>query len=181
MLDLKDYKHSIFGIQGSGKTVLAKFLMRGFKKPVVYRVNADFDSENVYLYRPVDLYGELNNFCKWLKDSDNDLFILDEADLFLSSNNLLNYPELNDLVINHRHYKKTMIFISRRPQDIPTKIVESCRYTFWFKLEGANISRKLNEIDERLLEMMEQLQFKDYRFIIKPIGESPTIHQPVTN
>jgi len=181
-MDFHNHKVVIFGIQGSGKTVLAKHIMRGFKKPMVYKINQDFNNEQCYLYKPTDVYGELDSFIKWFNKSDHDLLILDEADLFFSSNfSLAKYPNLNDLAINHRHYNKTLVLISRRPQDIPTKIVESCKVQFWFKIEGANVQRKLQEIDPRMLELMEQLKFGDFQFIVKEIGQAPSIHAPVKN
>ena len=179
MLELNNHKSCIFGIQGSGKTVLAKHLLKGFRKPIVYRVNSDFDNENVYLYKPVDIFKELESFTKWFISSEHDLLILDEADMFFRSNAHIGI-NFNDLAINHRHYGKTLILISRRPQDIPTKIVESCRYQFWFKVgDGSNVHRKIKEISQELYDLMQQISFQDYKFIIKPIGETPYIHDKV--
>lgn len=181
MLDLVGQKVCIFGIQGSGKTHFAKSIMRGFKKPTVYGVTADFDNENVYLYRPKDMYGEFDNFVRWFnKEVDNDLLILDEADLFFSSNaDLSKYPNFNELILKHRHMGKTVMLISRRPQDIPTKIVGSCRYSIWFKVgDEENINRKLKAIG--VFELMEQITYKKYDFVIKPVGEKGYIHEPVS-
>ena len=44
-IELANKKYGIFGIQGSGKTILAKALLKSFRKPIVYRVNDDYDKE----------------------------------------------------------------------------------------------------------------------------------------
>jgi len=181
MLDLQNNKIAIFGIQGSGKTYLAKYLIRNFKT-LVYEVNPDYRDTNAYVYQGSKTLQDLNKFCENVKElalkRKINAFLLDEADLFFRSNYDLQ-PNLNDLVINHRHYNLALFFISRRPQDIPTKIVESCHYIIIFKLEGANAINKFKEIDERILPLLEKLQYKDYRFIVKEIGKEPYICEKV--
>lgn len=181
MLDFQNHKITIIGTSGSGKTVLVKQLAKGFKKPIVYRINADFDNENIYIYRPVDLYGEFNEFIKYFIENDYDLLILDDSDMFLGDNfEIAKYPEFRKLIIDHRHLNKTLILISKRPQNVPTKVLEDCKYTIWFKVgDGVNVQRKIKEISIKLYELMQEIKFQDYRFIIKPIGEIPFIHEKV--
>jgi predicted AAA+ superfamily ATPase len=67
-MDLTGKKIGIFGIQGSGKTILAKKLIRSFRKPIIYEVNPDFRTENCMIYKPSNLGAEtLNIFCGKVK------------------------------------------------------------------------------------------------------------------
>lgn len=178
-------KITIGGIQGSGKTEYAKHLAKQFKKVFVLTSNFDWENENVYLRRTSNTREELDKFCDAIKrlfESEEfdsvDLVIFDDADLLFTSN--YDIPKsLKDLHINHRHYKLALMFITRRPQDIPTPIVESSHYNFVFKVEGDNIKKKYNNIDHRIWFLMEQLKYKDYRCVVKPLGEQPLIQEKI--
>lgn len=180
-LDLTNHKTAIFGLQGSGKTQLSKTLLKAFRKPAVYRVTPDFDNENVYLLQPNSIEGDFDKHVKWFIHSPCDVLLVDEADLFLGNNfDLRKFPNFHELILKHRHFGKSLILISRRPQDIPTKILESCKYTIWFKVgDGENVMRKMGEISKDLPILMNQLQYKDYRYIIKEVGVAPYIRNGV--
>ena len=108
-----------------------------------------------------------------------DCFVLDEADMFFRTNYDL-CVNLNDLIINHRHYGNlAMVFISRRPQDIPTKIVESCFYQIIFLVEGANVFRKFENIHPKLFELLEKLDYEKHNFIVKELGKAPYLCNPI--
>lgn len=182
-MDLGGKKVSIFGIQGSGKTYLARSLLAQFRNPFVFTVHADdFKGDRCYLYVPKHPVREFEAVCtkvlELAKKRKVDAFFVDEADMFVRENYDLN-PALNDLVINHRHYGLAMFFLSRRPQDIPTKIVESSHYIFIFKLEGDNALKKFHEIDRRLPPLMERLDYDRHNFIVKELGRPPFINTPV--
>ena len=86
---------------------------------------------------------------------------------------------INDLIINHRHYNLALCLISRRPQDIPTKIVESCHFVFIFKIDGANVKKKFKDIHEGIPVLLDKLDYKTHNFITKELGEEPFISKPV--
>lgn len=175
----------VTGIQGSGKTYYTKwFIKKYFKKTITYRVTSDFDKENVYLYRPAEnqVLGEFKEFGKHVrnlaKDGKISCCVVDEADLFFHNNFEIS-EEWNDLILMHRHYGLTIIFITRRPQDVPTRMVESCHHIFIFKLEGANAKKKFQAIDPRIVDLMEKLDYDRHNFIWKQLGEVPKIHEAV--
>jgi len=183
----KDHKACIFGIQGSGKTVWAKQMYKKFKKPIVYAINDDDnwkDLPRLYVWKAKrqKLKEDFDTFIKkcrtWALQGKIDLIMIDEADLFFQSNWHMN-PEMQDLVLNHRHMKVAIWFITRRPQDIPTKIVESSKNQIIYKLEGDNALKKFDEIHPKLRALIEQLDYKKHNFIHKEIGEEPTIQKPL--
>lgn len=188
MENLQGKKIGIYGIQGSGKTELGKYLLRNkFKKPFVISPNPkDWEKEKCFLYKTITNDKKIDYVCSKVKDlaiaGKIDVFLIDEADLFFKTNyDMKTY--LNDLVINHRHYPEgkglTLIFISRRPQDIPTKVVESCHYNYIYILEGANALRKWDEVHRGLSNMITQLSFEKHNFVVKEVGKEPYYHKPI--
>lgn len=193
--DLKDQKFCIFGLQGSGKTYLAKHILENeFKKPMIYVVhNEDFKDTRAARWNPPKdrdgllvggkmLEEDFNLFIrqaiKFGKQKKIDLVVIDEADMFFQWNYNIS-GVMNDLVLNHRHYNLSVCFISRRPQDIPTKIVESSKALFVFSLEGDNAYKKLRNINPELEEKVKTLKHKDYHFVVKEVGKAPEIHKPI--
>ena len=186
MLDLELRKILICGIQQSGKTFFANWITKQFGvKAIVYAIHPeDFKDSPAMIYAGNSSKETLNKFCKSVKQlailEKINMFIVDEADLFFTSNfDMAVIPELHDLILNHAHYNLSLVFITRRPQDIPTKIAESCHHIIIFKLEGDNAIKKFKEIDPRMLPLIENLKYQDYRFIIKSIGEIPYICEKI--
>ena len=187
MVNLFNVKTCVFGIQGSGKTYLTEHnLITAFKHPFVYRVHKeDFKTtkSNVYVYDATDTsLKELEDTAQVVKEYGKqkviDCFILDEADLFLKSMVAIS-PKMTDLILNHRHYNLALIFITRRPQSIPTEIVESCENIFCFKIEGENVERKLRAIHPDFQTLLPKLDKNKYNFILKELGEAPKIYDKV--
>lgn len=176
-------KTAIAGSTGSGKTYFAKWLARKFKKVLLYEVHTEFrDLSNVICY-PQNL-GNIDKFCsdaiKLAKNKKIDAVFIDEADMFLNTNFDIT-PSISDLLINHRHYNNlAIVLITRRPQDIPTRFLESSHNLVIFKIEGANVFSKLGQIDQRLPQLLADLKYQDYRFILKEIGLDPAIYPPIS-
>ena len=187
MINLKNVKTCVFGIQGSGKTYLVEnHLLKSFKHPFVYRVHReDFinTKSNVFVYDATDTsLKELEETAKKIKlfgrEKAIDCFVLDEADLFLK-NMVAISPAMTDLILNHRHYNLALIFITRRPQSIPTEIVETCENIFCFKVEGENVERKLRAIHPDFQTLLPKLDKDKYNFILKELGKAPKIYDSV--
>jgi hypothetical protein len=197
MENLREKKIFIGGIQGSGKTHAARILIqKHFATALIMRVTPDFDGivqkgcklKQASLVRATGKpYMEV---AEAMAESivkghiKPEVIVFDEADLLFQSHAEL-MPYMNELVIKHRHFKAadgkgtSMIFITRRVQDIPAKITDSCHVRLFFPLEGKNAMTYIAGQDERIPELMQQLKYKDYRFVLKMIGEAPTIHPPL--
>jgi len=194
-MEIFGQKNCIFGIQGSGKTYFAQNgLATQFENPLIFVVNRDdvegwtnVERAHVYLAENrLAIGGEFSKFMSFAhknaREGKVDAIFIDEADLFFNSNYDLD-PVTLDLVLNHRHIgpKGTaMIFMTRRPQDIPTKIVESSRFLFIFKLEGANAIQRFKEINPQIPPLIEQIDYKKFNFVVKEIGKDPYVHKAIT-
>lgn len=198
---MKGTKIFVGGIQGSGKTyMVANNLIPTFSKPIIYGVHpSDFAQCKGKIVIPNNYTtAELDRICAIVKqkaiEGECDAFIIDEADWFLPSSReaLMQYTNLYDLIINHRHYKKgypliddksktglALIFVTRRPQSIPTEVIESCEYIITFAIGGENVYRKFRAIDRRFDELLPLLNKDKHNFIFMRIGEEPKIYDAV--
>ena len=188
-VDLSKHKTCIFGIQESGKTYWARTMYKKFRHPIVFQVNEDDGWEKL-----TDLYVFKANRTKVKEDFEAfkklayenakkgkiDLIIIDEADMFFQGNWDLD-PIMTDLVLNHRHIGDgvALWFITRRPQDIPTKVVESSKHLVIFKLEGKNAIDRFREIHPMIPELVEQLDFETHDFVYKELGKEPILCPPL--
>lgn len=195
MMDIKSHKTCVFGIQESGKTYFAqKGLAQQFDNPLIFVVNKDdvpgwteIPNSHVYVAENrLAIGAEFEKFMaqahKWAMEGKIDAIFIDEADLFFNSNYDLN-PVVLDFVLNHRHIGENgtaLVFMTRRPQDIPTKIVESSKFLFIFKLEGANAVKRFNEIDSRIPPLIELIDYKKHNFVVKEIGKDPYINKAIS-
>lgn len=198
MVDWKGHKTCIFGIQGSGKSMWMMEIYREFKHPIVFVVNEDDARKwaklpGIYIWKanratPEKTLADFKTFIetcrKWAMEGKIDLIIIDEADMFFRSNYDID-PSLNDIVLNHRHMGSAgnegvaLWLATRRPQDIPTKIVESSRYLVVFKLEGSNAIDRFKEINPKIPDLIKRLRYDKHDFIFKEIGKDPVIHKPL--
>lgn len=190
MNKMKGRKIFIGGIQGSGKTQAAKYLVRKcFKRGIMLRFTPDFDDvDNVdRVAREGDPVEQMRAIARFLIREGEafmekgvkptyDVWVIDEADLIMRSG-LLQLDEMHDIVAMHRHYGIAVIFVTRRPQDIPAKIVESCQFQLYFPIEGKNVRSHVASVDDRIITEMDKISYGDYRFIFKEIGKEPVIHK----
>lgn len=198
MINLKSRKTGIFGIQGSGKTYIAENqLIKAFKHPVVYLMHPeDFKvcKNNVKVYIPKDKAGRIDTSVEHLdyfiglcfedmKAGKIDAVFIDEADLFFPKDfrTLQRYKNIHDFVINHRHYGKkkgegcALIYISRRPQDITTNIVETTEHIFLFSIEGKNVKDYMVQLNTDYKDLIPRLNKDNHNFIYKHLGEAPKL------
>lgn len=197
-INLSNDKTVIAGIQDSGKTYVAKKLILQFKKPLVYAVHGYewVDApDKIDVFIPKDYKLEtFNEFCKKLisnikgmdsygkdkKTKTYDALFIDEFDYFFSNNiDITQYDWINDLFINHAHYRIALVGITRRVQDIPTKFFESSRHRFIFAVEGENAERKIIGMHPDMKELMPQLTVENHWFVYHRIGHAPQLIKEV--
>jgi len=204
MINPKSKKVGVFGIQGSGKTYFSEHaLIKSFKHPFVYLLHPeDFKScgNNVSIYTPYKMVkGQriidrstahldrvMGEFIIQAKKGKYDAFVLDEASTFLPKNlaTLQNEaPNIIDAIDSHRHYglKKgegfAIVYMARRPQSLPTELVETSHFLFVFALEGKNAKDHLKAIHSDFSDLLGQLTVEKHNFILKELGKAPQIYQ----
>ena len=179
----------VYGTQGSGKTEMVKHLARTkFKAPFVITPHLH-DFQNVLCYLYITKYNQdmeelFKHLIRLAKAGDIDAVIVDEADMFFQNNHAIK-EYATDLFSNHRHYPEgrgvSLIFVSRRPQELPTKFVESCPFNIVYKVEGENVKKKFNGIREGFGDTLvsDDFKYKGYEYYLKEIGEAPVLCAPV--
>jgi len=204
MINPKSKKVGVFGIQGSGKTYFVEHtLIKSFKKPFVYLLHPeDFQScsNNVSVYVPYKILKGvkiidrstahldriMGKFIEQAKLGNYDAFILDEASTFLPKNLATlqkEAPNFIDAIDSHRHYGKkkgegfSLVYMARRPQSLPTELVETSHFLFIFALEGKNAKDHLRAIHNDFKEELEDLSVDKHNFILKELGKNPEVYQ----
>lgn len=173
---------NIFGAKGSGKTQKMKSIMNDcFSKPIIYRMTDDFDKiDGIAIFKPnnykEDLELFLTNMKRLAKEGKIDAIIFDEADrLFPSGKPLMDIAR--EMVDEHRHWGCSIVFGTRRPQNLNTMVAEEDHFSIIFAGDGDNFLNKLKRINTELAELVQQLKYKDYRYVFKELGKSPTIRE----
>ena len=183
ILDWKEKKVLIFGIQGSGKTHFARRLIAEYQNAFIYRVTGDFDNMSPQgqaptIFKPTDKYLDLDLFLLTAKRLGErrkiDAVVLDELDLFTVETRLEQGP-LNEWVLMHRHNNCAFVGISRRPQDIPSKIFESAHVIVTFALDAPAVARKLRDLHADYEFLLPHLSIEKHNFIIKELGKPPVL------
>lgn len=187
-MNVNNCKICLFGIQGSGKTFFVEnYLLEKYKNPIVYLMHKeDFINGGKHVNKiiPQDEHGNvdtsmktLNKWSKKIKENaiegKIDAFIIDEADLFIPKDfrSLQKYSFFHDIVINHRHYNLAMIFITRRPQELPTVITEQSAHYFIFSIFGVNVIKHLNFIYPNLGFIASKLDREEHKFLHLEFGK----------
>lgn len=187
--DITNKRAVIFGLQGSGKSVLARSLLATEKNHLVYDVHHEYGDMIRYLvtYKHVRKPGnpqdpaiiELNWLVERLvicQGGKIRLFAIDEANRYCPNH----YPlpssilTLND---DNRHDRIGFITIARRPAQLNTDLTELAHYLFIFRLTGRNDYKFLEDTAEGLGDAVKAL--KDFHFCIVDPGRRFKIHPPV--
>ena len=162
------------GIQGSGKTYLVKAISRKFLSMVYTPHLEEWKEERVVAVKMRDFVGEFPAWVEFFKLSKFELLVADEADLLFKGWWDVS-PGVRDLVVNHRHYGKTLCFVTRRPQDIPAQLYGQFEILCLFSIESPQVKELLNRYYEGLGELVAKLPYGSHYFILKHIGHPPAL------
>lgn len=181
--NLTQVKITLIGMQGSGKTHGSKKLVRAFKKPLVYGVYPQewtSEPDKIKIYIPKDYTMQtFEEFAGALikeqeKNKTYDCLFIDDADLFFN-NNFANYPNTNRLFISQRQLGLTLIFASKRPQNLSTKVYENSDFVFAFATEGVNVKKYLENLHENMKILLPKLSREKHNCVLKEIGKEPEL------
>jgi hypothetical protein len=182
-VDLKDKRFVILGLQGSGKTVLARDILSQHSNTFVYDTLDEYQDFNRYVpkhrsYTPEALR-EMDRAIQKYVVSRRDkvsLFIIDEANRYCPNRrllpNIIGY--LNDF---NRHLHLSFGVIARRPAQLNTDLMELAHYLFIFRLVGRNDLDYLSGIVEGLDDAVRNL--KPFYYVIVDQNRDFTIAKPV--
>ncbi len=186
--DITNKRFVILGLQGSGKTELAKKFLKAQKNSIVYDVQHEYYGFNRYIVgnknpdrrmRSKDLsVAELNVFIIQVVQESGQirLLIIDEANRYCPNK----YPlpasilTLND---DSRHLKLGFGVIARRAAQLHTDLVELAHYLFIFRLTGRNDYQFLEDTAVGLGDAVKDLD--DFHFVIVDPSRRFKVHPPV--
>lgn len=184
-IDLQNQRFCIFGLQGSGKSVLVKTILQGEKNSIVYDVLKEHQGFNRYLathrQRSDAAIDELNMFVNQVVSGSHQirLFILEEANRYCPPKPTPLPDSILDLNDFQRHQKIAFGLVCRRPTQMHSDLVELAHYLFIYRLVGKNDCAYLEAIAEGLGEAARELE--DYHFLVVTPGRKYYVHKPVTD
>ena len=182
-IDLTDKRFVILGLQGTGKTYLAKYFLKHNAASIVYDTLGEYQGSNRYIvkYRQnsPEAIEELDTFIAKIVVASGKirLFVIDEANRFCPPKPAPlpdGVLELNDF---QRHYKISFGTIARRPTQLHTDLVELAHYIFIFQLKGKNDLLYLNALADGLGDSV--LSLPEYHFTIVYPNHTFEVHAPI--
>lgn len=187
-IELENKRFAIFGLQGSGKSVLVKQILTLYRPSIVYDVLKEHYGFNRYLvtnrqvikHREDDIaILELNRFVNQVVIASHQvrLFILEEANRYCPPKPFPLPSSILDLNDFQRHEKIAFGVVARRPVQLNSDLVELAHYLFIFHLVGKNDVDYLESVAEGL--GMAARSLPDYHFIIVHPNRSYEIHKPI--
>lgn len=178
---------TIIGLQGSGKTYLAKkaFLDRE-PQHLVIDPNDEYAGYTRYVPKYTDDYERLVEEIKiavrklvipntWsieqLEKKGKDkpdrlkLLVIDEADLILPAKHNIN-AAIRNLIVKSRHLRLDIIFISRRPTDLNAYVMDVSDYLIVYKQVGYNALKTLRALKLDSDKAIKELDYDNHEFLL---------------
>jgi len=193
----KGHKIMISGVQGTGKTNMARYLItRISNHAVALRNVTHYDAMPDKLMtlidrdRAEDDGEQLERIAKtlvtqyeaWLDDNGDkpkiDTLVVDEAEMFFDHVASLK-PYVKELMMKHRHYGITIIMITRRPQDVASYVNESSKFKIIYYIDGVNVKKYISSLHEDMDEYLDSLDLDSYEYILKEMGKPPKVSEKV--
>lgn len=182
MIDLKGKCYIIFGLKGSGKTELAKYILSLHRNHYIYDTLHEYNKEKYTVYLPSHATTDKAiyelNLCinRDVLTKKPSLFHISEMNRYCPNRKPL--PEavakLNDW---NRHYNIAYGGDCRRPAQLNTDITELANYIFCFRLKGKNDCQYLDDTVKGLGDAVAELD--DYHFIMVDEKRNLRMMQPI--
>lgn len=183
VIELANKRFIIIGLQGSGKTTLAKSILRGVDRHIVYDPMGEYPANQGFrnfVPDDMDSPAEMDDFIgnvviPWQPD----LFILDEGSRYIPHNPKRLPRNLSRMVDLSRHWAISWGVIARRPSQIHTDVRELAHYIFVFGLHGSNDIKTLDNWYAGMGQVVRSLP--EYHFAVLENGNRLTTHIPVAH
>jgi hypothetical protein len=178
LAEWQNKKILITGLANTGKTHLAHEISKLFTCLIYTRHKDDIDKfwkvdPNIYIARPKNFVRDYPLWCVIAKQMKAiNCFLTDDADALFKTH-FDTSEELADLSINNRHYGKTLVWVSRRAQDIPAKVYNQCEILCLFSIDAPQAITLLNKYYEGLGDQVRALPWGSHEFIYKHVGQEP--------
>lgn len=188
-VDLSDKRFCIFGLQGSGKSIMVKHLLKETPHSIVYDVLREHKGLARYIVsrRQVIRHNEndpaileLNQFVNQIVIGSGmiRMFILEEANRFCPPKPQPLPSSILDLNDFQRHEKIAFGVVARRPTQLHSDLVELAHYLFVFHLVGKNDYAYLEAIAEGLGDAVRAL--KPFCFVVVNPDRSYSTRKPLS-
>jgi len=183
LVDITNKRFCIFGLQGSGKSVLVKHILRAVPNHMVYDVLHEHKGFNRYLpnHRQFsrEALAELDSFVNRIVIGSGlvRLFVLEEANRFCRPKPYPLPASILDLNDFQRHQRIAFGVVARRPTQLHSDLVELAHYLFIFRLVGKNDHQYLEAIAEGLGDTVRSLD--KYHFVIVDQDRSYHVQEPI--
>lgn len=175
-LALRGKRVCVFGLQGSGKTFISKFIGLHYNT-LVFDIHGEWRSDFYYVLRPENkqygpgLLGEFGiamHKYVFSKEYKWDLLIVDEASQYFPNNRPLP-PEMARLNDFNRHMDLAFLCIARRPTQLHTDLTELAHFNIFFRLTGVNDMKRLRDMYPGLDDAVFRL--KEHECIVYETGK----------
>ena len=178
MIDLTDKGFCIFGSRGGGKSWLVKHILDSTPNHLIYDPMQEHQGYRRYVPDDRESVQELSDLVKSVVvPTKPALFIVDEANKYvLPKPNRL--PDgVNDLMDFGRHWGISVGFVSRRPVQFHTDLVELSNVLFFYGLTGNNDYHYLENLHMGLGDAVRNLG--EFQFMSLSSGRDMELHNPI--
>ncbi|MBI4201589.1 MAG: ATP-binding protein [Chloroflexi bacterium] len=183
-INLKAKRFCIFGLPGTGKSVLARYILDQAPSSFVYDPQDEHDGYSRYVPRFID-YGpealeELDTVVELFiipEARRPALFLVDEAASYAPGGGRPMAEGLNHLRRFSRHLDLSLGFVAHRLVDLAPNLVNLCDYLFLFRLTGRNDRNALEDTVAGLSEVVSTLP--PYHFVVVDPHRHIQVHRPV--
>ncbi len=142
-IDLRGKRVAIIGLQGSGKTELAKHLIRQHRSVFIIDPMDEYDCfdslKSVVRFVPPNDDFDFSQVFDKIKSYEIDMMVVDEISRFCPSRARGAKP-IRDFADICRHSNTAFVAIARRPGQVQTDFTELAHFIFVFRMRGKNDS-----------------------------------------